>query len=96
MSVGGKVVEVVICTDKVWINTKEKDATLGVAIYVERSPQALAVSNGDSVWWQGQYAYWTPKNRAGQTYAGSDIKLRRIGCSGVSRPIFGPIGHDSS
>lgn len=54
------------------------------AVYVQRSPASRSISEGDSLWWQGQSAYWTPKNRAFE-----DLRLGRIGCSGVSRPATG-------
>lgn len=98
MSVGGKVIEVLDCGDRVWVNTREQkwDADLRVmrdrrcvakgckcsecAVYVERTDAALLIEPGDSLWWQGRDAMWTP-------HAGgkSDRKLRRIGYSGVER-----------
>jgi len=76
----------------VWINTKEKpEYHSECAIYVERTPAALAVSEGDIVWWQGAYAMWTPKNQHGKTYTKTDMKLKRIGFSGVSRPATPPV-----
>lgn len=94
MSIGGTVTETIILPDKIWINTKEKEHYRSeCAIYVEDSPAARCVSKGDTVWWQGNTAYWTPKNKNGQPIerkdgkcSVSDIKLKRQGFSGVKRP----------
>jgi hypothetical protein len=81
--VGGKVIETIDTGDKVWINCRgtgcEKNNEC--AIYVERTPEARSVSLGDSIWWQGRHAFWTPKGRHFE-----DRKLIRWGFSGVSRP----------
>lgn len=96
--IGGTVIETIVLPEKVWINTKEDTSTSTCAIYVENSAKSRSVSEGDSVWWQSDTAYWTPAcmrtkqcdhdhhvscKKAGVDY---DIKLRRIGFSGVSRP----------
>lgn len=94
--VGGKVIETIALKDRVWINCRDRNDTC--AIYVRKTAKARAVSEGDTVWWQGGWALWTPAcnkkktcnhthhyscSRAGVDY---DIKLERIGFSGVSRP----------
>ncbi len=79
MSVGGKVIETLVLADKVWVNTSDHGDEC--AIYVERTPESRTIGEGDSVWWQGERAFWTPRNRAFR-----DRPLQRIGCSGVSRP----------
>ena len=68
MSVGGEVVMVVLEPDKIWVNTREIVLSHGqralggqCAIYVERNEDALQIKQGDSLWWQGRKAYWTPK-----------------------------------
>lgn len=94
MSCGGIVTETIILKDKVWINTVEKDhPNCYCAIYVEISPAARCVSPGDTVWWQSDNAYWTPKDRQGNTIERIDGKcnvanviLKRRGFSGVKRP----------
>jgi hypothetical protein len=92
--VGGKVVEAFTCVvrgeSRVWINTQDRHEG-ECAIYVESSWPARSVSEGDSIWWQGPWAMWTPKSRAF-----SDLKLRRIGFSGVNRPSRAETGerHD--
>jgi len=80
MSVGGKVIEVVKAQNKIWINTLDhKDEC---AIYVEIGNDSKKVIPGDIVWWQGNNAFWTTKDRKTEI----ETKLKRIGCSGVSRP----------
>lgn len=81
MSVGGKVVEIIVCPDRVWVNTRERPEHRSTcAVYVERTPEALSISEGDTLWWQGRHAMWTPKSGAFH-----DRKLNRIGFSGISR-----------
>lgn len=85
--VGGRVIETIPCVvdgeARVWINVRGTRGEHGntCAVYVEDAPSARSVSEGDSLWWQGSWAFWTP--RVGGF---SDYRLRRIGCSGVSRP----------
>jgi hypothetical protein len=85
MSVGGRVIEVIaVSADKVWVNTD--DAPTGYrpnpcAVYVHPAGQDIQV--GDSLWWQGREAYWTPQ---GRPFGVSDISLEKIGFSGVRRP----------
>lgn len=81
MSVGGRVVETIVLEDRVWVNTEEPASGDLCAIYVERTPESRTIGEGDSLWWQGRTAYWTPTNRAFE-----DMELERIGFSGVSRP----------
>lgn len=87
MSVGGKVVETIVLADKVWVNTRERQSGDECAIYVERTPESRTISNGDSLWWQGRNAYWTPRSGSMKRNPPfTDRKIARIGCSGVSRP----------
>lgn len=93
--VGGTVIEIIITsTDRLWINCQDKNDEC--AIYVRKCHKSMSVSEGDAIWWQGGAVYWTPKfnriseaesrkkgHRAGVNY---DIRLERIGCSGVARP----------
>lgn len=90
MSVGGRVVETIDLPEqqRVWVNTEERASGERCAIYVERTDAARAVSPGDSLWWQGEHAYWTPV-KAGRPF--SDYQLTRIGGSGVARP---EVAHD--
>ena len=86
MSVGGPVVEVVDTGERVWICTRDHPYKTTTAIYVERTAAALAVSIGDMVWWQGEWAFWTPYGDNGRSIGPCDVKLKRIGCSGVGHP----------
>lgn len=52
------------------------------AIYVEKNEKSQRIQIGDSLWWQGRTAYWTPQCRT----QGEDIPIRRIGYSGVKHP----------
>lgn len=93
MSVGGTVIETIILPDKVWIDTKEKPHYNSTcAIYVENTPEARCVAVGDTVWWQGNQAFWTPKangnpiERKDGKCNVANVVLKRRGFSGVSRP----------
>ena len=81
MSVGGKVTEVIIQENAVYIDTYDKHSNC--AIFVERDDKSVKVMNGDIVWWQGDYAYWTTSDRKSVV----EQKLKRRGFSGVSRPL---------
>jgi hypothetical protein len=84
MSVGGKVVETIVLPDKVWVNTSDHGDLC--AIYVERTAEARSIDIGDSLWWQGRYAYWTPRHgRFRHDPPFRDRAIRRIGFSGVER-----------
>lgn len=88
--VGGKVIEVLRVPGRLWINTQEQvwnplrqEYRPGevVAIYVQDVETPTPIAPGDSLWWQGTTAYWTPLTRQVVDYP-----LPRIGYSGVSRP----------
>lgn len=78
--VGGKVVDVVICNEKIWVNCEGAGSEQGetCAVYLERNPDSERILPGDSLWWQGRRAYWTPHGREF-----SDRAIPRIGYSGV-------------
>lgn len=98
MSVGGTVVEIVDdpIRERVWVDTKERqESRRTVAIYVERSPEALSITEGDSLWWQGSYAYWTPRTgRFVDAPPFCDRAIRRVSGSGVPRPTGAEGGSD--
>jgi hypothetical protein len=50
-------------------------------IKVEMNNKSRSVSVGDTVWWQGDFVYWTPyKKRSNNMPTGpEDIKLKRVG-----------------
>jgi hypothetical protein len=68
---------------RMWINCKGTGNEINdyCAIYVEYTPVSRSISEGDSFWWQGDNAFWTPKNKPFE-----DMKIQRIGSSGRSRP----------
>lgn len=80
--VGGKVIETIIVDDRVWVNVRDRTYPKETcAIYVERNPVSEAISEGDSLWWQGRLAFWTP---VGANF--SDLEIPRRSYSGVARP----------
>lgn len=91
--VGGVVIEVIVLPERVWVNCEEERSSSRCAIYVERNEKSERIKPADQIWWQGGWAMWTPyyprhdpskiPQRAGFDY---DIKIPRIGCSGVKRP----------
>ncbi|HEY7766785.1 hypothetical protein [Longimicrobium sp.] len=74
-------IETIVLDDRVWVNTREPNHGDECAIYVERTPESRTINEGDSLWWQSGWAFWTPSNGAFE-----DRRLNRIGCSGVARP----------
>ena len=94
--VGGIVIETLDCGSRVWVNCKERHYSDTCAIYVERNDKSLTIKKGDSLWWQGGNAYWTPEeNRTIEPEDGSstpgagtryDIAIPRLGYSGVKHP----------
>lgn len=97
--IGGTVTEVLKLKDRIWVNCVEDNSESKCAIYVVRNDKSENIKPSDSVWWQGSWAMWTPYKyrgndprkpsyvkgrKAGKEY---DIKLQRIGSSGVSRPL---------
>lgn len=96
--VGGTVVKVIKLSGKLWIKCEEDNTTSQCALYIERDSNAEKIAPGDSLWWQGGWAMWTPfskrfndpdkpnyvkDRKAGVDY---DIKIKRIGFSGVGEP----------
>lgn len=86
MSVGGKVIEVIEVTPRyVYVNTNDSKTAYAneCAVYVDPAGNDIRV--GDSLWWGGGNAYWTPF-RDGKAVLPIDRKLKKIGYSGVKRP----------
>lgn len=81
--VGGTIVDVVkVSPQKWWVNCVEnfrRNPPNQCAIYLD--PQGERPEVGDSLWWQGRHAMWTPADKSRV-----DVKLPRIGFSGVSHP----------
>lgn len=86
--VGGIVTKTIQQQDRVWIDCEEEQSTSKCAIYVERNANSDRIKAGDSIWWQGGFALWTPSerkgNRCGKDY---DIRIPKIGFSGVGVPV---------
>jgi hypothetical protein len=80
--VGGSIKEIIPdAGGDLWVNCAGTDCERGMecAVYIAATAEPLAV--GDWFWWQGDWAYWTPKDRSR-----TDVKLKRTSYSGVSRP----------
>ena len=60
MCVGGKVIEVKPEGDKTRVWVMDASSNDEAAIYIKNESEMP--SCGDSVWWQGRFAYWTPKD----------------------------------
>ncbi len=90
MSVGGEVVETINVpatgakSARIWINTEDSTG-YQCAIYIEDTAAGRCIQEKDSVWWQGEQCLWTPRNRVFRDYP-----LKRIGYSGVKRPVLVP------
>lgn len=96
--VGGIIIETrTINSRKVWINVEERPLNGShkpdtCAIYVNpTTPDGMGTwrpKRGDAIWWQGGDAMWTPKDEQGHTLDPEcvDVKLMRIGFSGVKKP----------
>ena len=88
--VGGTVTEVLKKHDRIWVNTAEDHDEC--AIFIERNTVSESVKLGDSLWWQGENAYWTPvenhRRPESELKCGTDfdIAIPRIGYSGVNHP----------
>lgn len=104
--VGGTVIE---CCDhptdrsRIYINCanrgKNQKRADECAIYVARNQDSEQIEIGDSIWWQGSWAMWTPqRNRVNSEDAENrllkcgvdyDIQIPRVGYSGVNHPTKG-------
>jgi hypothetical protein len=89
--VGGAVIEVIKLSDRIWVNVVDRQRLDDrCAVYVKRNEVSERIRPNDSLWWQGYMAMWTPRENYGKHGGRSgvdyDIKILRIGCSGVSRP----------
>lgn len=79
--VGGTVIEVIELPKKIWVNVKDTTYKDTAAIYIERNKDSERIVVGDSIWWQGKFAMWTPGTREV-----ADVKIPRLSYSGVGRP----------
>ena len=81
---GGRVLEVIVLADRVWVNTYDPVRQGELATYVEHSPESRSISEGDAFWWQGLFGFWTP----GYVAPFRDKPIRRIRETPVSRPTL--------
>ena len=83
--VGGTIVDIVqVSPLKWWVNTVEsfkRRVPETCAVYVDPGNEPIEV--GDGFWWQGGWCMWTPRVYPDGR---SDVKLRKIGFSGVPHP----------
>lgn len=92
--IGGIVTKTIALPGKVWVECVESNDGCNdkCAIYVDRTANAERVKPGDSFWWQGGFAMWTPFENKGKSGGKAgldyDIRIPRIGFSGVSRPVI--------
>jgi len=91
--IGGIVTKTKVLPDRIWVNCEEENSTSKCGIYVERNENSERIKPGDTVWWQAGYARWTPYEIRGKCFVeglkqGRDyeVKIRKIGYSGVSEP----------
>lgn len=82
--VGGMVVAVQEDGDRIYINYQERIGRRRpetCAIYVEHNSDSEQIRPGDTVWWQGKRAMWTPYDRRVV-----DREIPRRSYSGVGPP----------
>lgn len=84
--VGGVVIYYKDEGKEVFLDCKERNRKDTCGIMVESNRISRAIGLGDSVWWQGEFAYFTPKaSKMKQQGIDFDIEIKRIGPSGVRR-----------
>lgn len=80
--IGGRVIETVTLEDKIWLNVRDRTYPKDTcALYLARNADSEAIMVGDSIWWQGGFAFWTPASREV-----ADRRIPRASYSGVDRP----------
>ncbi len=84
--VGGIVIEAAERDGKIFVDCRDRQYSDTCAIWVEKNDDSVLIRIGDTVWWQGDWAMWTP---CGLEFIGVrqgvdfDIRIPRIGYSGV-------------
>jgi len=78
MSVSGNIVQIYEGTDRLWVNTHDHGDYC--AVFIEKTENKIEL--GDTLWWQGGKAFWTPKDKSVV-----EVPINRIGCSGVNHPL---------
>jgi hypothetical protein len=104
--VGGIIVDIVKVGDhRWWVNClgSGSDRFTLNAIYIDPrggTPGAppLAIDVGDRLWWQGPYAYWTAAEQRTDVEVRPDVRVPKIGYSGVPHPdtVNHPLVGDST
>lgn len=96
--VGGVVIEVAEVPDRptiLFVDCVERRSAGSkpqtCAIFVEKNENSLQIQIGDSLWWQGRLAMWTPYKIAQATAklkqgVDFDVQIPRVGYSGVTHP----------
>ena len=90
--VGGVVIEVADVPgrpDVLFVDTRDKNDTC--AVMVEKDANSERIQIGDALWWQSGWCMWTPqalrkKQKGMKCGKDFDIKIKKIGYSGVSHP----------
>lgn len=100
--VGGTVIEVCdhpSIRNRIYVNVADRPhgRIEECAVYLESTDQSRQIQIGDALWWQGSFAMWTPvRNRVSGEEAKKrnlrcgidyDIRIPRIGYSGVRHPV---------
>lgn len=84
--VGGMVITTIADGDRIYVNCQERLTHKGrpqtCAIYVERNADSEQIRPGDTVWWQGKRAMWTPTDRHVV-----EKEIPRRSYSGVQSPL---------
>lgn len=84
----GEVIEIIDCGENLWFNCRQINDER--AILVKKTAKARTVIEGDTVRWEREKAYWTPRGwpQSGRPGIDFDIELTKIGGSGCDRPII--------
>lgn len=97
--VGGMVITTIEDGNRIYVNCQERVARRQpetCAIYVVRNSDSEQIRPGDSVWWQGKWAMWTPRKNmvstncykhAAKCGVDFDIQIPRASYSGVKSPM---------
>lgn len=81
--IGGKVIEVADVPDRpnvIFVDVRDKYDTC--AILVERNKNSERIEIGDSLWWQGGWAMWTPQANTGSCCNSPDNHPEVYSCKG--------------
>lgn len=82
--IGGTVITTIENGTRIYINVREnvkRGRAQTCAIYVERNRDSEQIRPGDTIWWQGKRAMWTPIDRRVV-----EKEIPRASYSGVQSP----------